>query len=264
MGEARPVFRGASLFSRLFAAFIASGIIVAAPLIYLSWRAATEGAMLRLEQTVAQQLDTIGRGFEQEFALGLLRSLRALENAEALSAFHLSPEDERIVTTKLLESELLRMQQDYPSYSGIYYLDRDGGLVSGVEDGKRGTLGGVRVDPQAGANVLRGWRRTPFREAFLQARTPSVLLSSGNMEWFMPPREVFVEGPFFDERGRLSFLVARATVDPDSGSFGGVLAIRATLDAFAASVTAIRIREHRPANLRDPRGNTLLAGASPA
>ncbi|MFM8992399.1 MAG: ATP-binding protein, partial [Alphaproteobacteria bacterium] len=264
MGEARPVFRGASLFSMLFAAFIASGIIVAAPLIYLSWRAATEGAMLRLEQTVAQQLDTIGRGFEQEFALGLLRSLRALENAEALSAFHLSPEDERIVTTKLLESELLRMQQDYPSYSGIYYLDRDGGLVSGVEDGKRGTLGGARVDPQAGANVLRGWRRTPFREAFLQARTPSVLLSSGNMEWFMPPREVFVEGPFFDERGRLSVLVARATVDPDSGSFGGVLAIRATLDAFAASVAAIRIREHRPANLLDPRGNTLLAGASQA
>jgi signal transduction histidine kinase/ActR/RegA family two-component response regulator len=80
------------------------------------------------------------------------------------------------------------------------------------------------------------------------------------MEWFMPPREVFVEGPFFDERGRLSFIAARATVDPDSGSFGGVLAIRVTLDEFASSIAALRIREHRPANLLDARGNTLLAG----
>jgi signal transduction histidine kinase/ActR/RegA family two-component response regulator len=80
------------------------------------------------------------------------------------------------------------------------------------------------------------------------------------MEWFMPPREVFVDGPFLDERGRLSFIAARATVDPDSGSFGGVLAIRVTLDEFANSVAALRIREHRPANLLDARGNTLLAG----
>ena len=49
MAAARTRLRGPSLFSRLFAAFIASGIIVAAPLIYLSWRAATEGALLRLE-----------------------------------------------------------------------------------------------------------------------------------------------------------------------------------------------------------------------
>ncbi|MBM3481563.1 MAG: hypothetical protein FJX69_20530, partial [Alphaproteobacteria bacterium] len=180
MAAARARLRGPSLFSRLFAAFIASGVIVATPLIYLSWRAATEGALLRLEQTVAQQLDTIVRGFEQEFALGLLRSLRALENSEALSAFHLSPEDERIVTTKGLESALLRMQQDFPSYSGIYYFDRDGGLVSGVEDGVRGTLAGTRVDAQAGANAPGSWRRTPFREVFQRVRTPSVLLSSGN------------------------------------------------------------------------------------
>jgi signal transduction histidine kinase/CheY-like chemotaxis protein len=260
MAAARTRLRGPSLFSRLFAAFIASGIIVAAPLIYLSWRAATEGALLRLEQTVAQQLDTIARGFEQEFALGLLRSLRALETAEALSAFHLSPEDERIVTTKGLEGALLRVQQDFPSYSGIYYLDRDGGLVSGVEDGKRGTLAGARAEALAGPGALAGDGRAPFLEVFQKVRTPSVLLSSGNMEWFMPPREVFVEGPFLDERGRLSFIAARATVDPDSGSFGGVLAIRVTLDEFANSVAALRIREHRPANLLDARGNTLLAG----
>ncbi len=253
--------RGTSLFNRLFLAFVASGIIVAAPLILLSYRVNMAGALLRLEQTIGQQIFILGKSFEQEFSQGLVRSLLAIEHSEALAAYHLSSEDERLVTRKALENSLLRMEEEYSIYSGIYYLDRDGNFVSGVEDGQRSSF--VRRAGEGDdrtLNVLSSWRRTPFRELFLKVRTTPVLLSSGNMEWFMPPREVFVEGPFFDEAGRLSFLAGRATVDPDSGGFGGVVVIRATLDAFLRSLRDVVIYDHRPINLIDQHGNSLLLG----
>jgi signal transduction histidine kinase/ActR/RegA family two-component response regulator len=246
--------RGSSLFNRLFLAFVASGIIVAAPLILLSYRVNMAGALLRLEQTVGQQLFILGRSFEQEFSLGLVRSLRAIEQSEALDAYHLSSTDERLVTRKSLESSLLRMQAEYAAYSGIYYLDRDGGFVSAVEDGQRRS---AEVGLPAGATG------TPFRALFLKVRTTPVLLSAGNMEWFMPPREVFVEGPFRDERGRLSFLAGRATVDPDSGAFGGVVVIRATLEEFIRRLREVTIYDHRPLGLYDAAGRALLAGDGP-
>jgi signal transduction histidine kinase/ActR/RegA family two-component response regulator len=254
--------RGTSLFNRLFLAFVASGIIVAAPLILLSYRVNMAGALLRLEQTVGQQLFILGRSFEQEFSQGLVRSLLSIEHSEALAAYHLSSEDERLVTRKALENSLLRMEEEYGAYSGIYYIDRDGNFVSGVENGQRSSLARRSGEgDDATQNVLSSWRRTPFRELFLKVRTTPVLLSSGNMEWFMPPREVFVEGPFFDEDGRLSFLAGRATVDPDSGGFGGVVVIRATLDEFLRRLREVVIYDHRPINLLDQYGNPLLLGA---
>jgi signal transduction histidine kinase/ActR/RegA family two-component response regulator len=246
--------RGSSLFNRLFLAFVASGIIVAAPLILLSYRVNMAGALLRLEQSVGQQLYILGENFEQEFSQGLARSLRSLDHSEALAAYLLSAEDERLITRKALENSLQRIQEEYRPYSGLYYLDRDGRLVSGVENGQR-------IGVAAAAELFGAARRTPLRDLFLKVRTTPVLLSSGNMEWFMPPREIFVEGPFRDEDGRLSFLAGRATVDPDSGGFGGVVVIRASLEDFLRGLREVRIYDYRPVGLIDGAGRQLLDAA---
>ena len=171
--------RGTSLFNRLFLAFVASGIIVAAPLILLSYRVNMAGALLRLEQTIGQQVFILGKSFEQEFSQGLVRSLLAIDHSEALAAYHLSSEDERLVTRKALENSLLRMEEEYSIYSGIYYLDRDGNFVSGVENGQRSSFARRAGEgDDRTLNVLSSWRRTPFRELFLKVRTTPVLLSS--------------------------------------------------------------------------------------
>ena len=56
-----------------------------------------------------------------------------------------------------------------------------------------------------------------------------LLLSGGYMEWFTPPRELQLEGPFVDENGTLSLLAGVSKLDLDVGAFGGVIMIQQKL-----------------------------------
>ena len=125
------------IFHRLLLAFLAVGAIISAPLIYVSFEFSKDSARLRTEQSITQQIAVIAANFEQEFGLGLQRSLKQITASEAVALFLSSSQDERNVNAKALESSFLRMQTDYDSYSGIYYADAEGNMIASVEDRKR-------------------------------------------------------------------------------------------------------------------------------
>ncbi|OYY60853.1 MAG: hypothetical protein B7Y51_11200, partial [Burkholderiales bacterium 28-67-8] len=247
------------IFHRLLLAFLAVGAIISAPLIYVSFEFSKDSARLRTEQSITQQIAIIAANFEQEFGLGLQRSLKQITASESVALFLSSSQDERNVNAKALESSFLRMQSDYDSYSGIYYADAEGNMIASVEDRKRS----ASADTLSAESVARQREqklptRVHFDQLFKRIRTTPSLLSAGNMEWFMPPREVTIEGPFTDEAGRLTVLAGLPSLDFDNGAFSGVIVIRVRLDAFIARLKAVTLFDEQPIWLFDPQGTALL------
>jgi len=250
------------IFHRLLLAFLAVGAIISAPLIYVSFEFSKDSARLRTEQSITQQIAVIAANFEQEFGLGLQRSLKQLTSSESVALFLSSSQDERNVNAKALESSFLRMQTDYDSYSGIYYADAEGNMIASVEDRKRS----ASADTLSAESVARQREqklptRVHFDQLFNRIRTTPSLLSAGNMEWFMPPREVTIEGPFNDEAGRLTVLAGLPSLDFDNGAFSGVIVIRVRLDGFIERLKAVTLFDEQPIWLFDPKGIALLQPA---
>ncbi len=247
------------IFQRLLLAFLAVGVVIAAPLIYVAFEFSKDSARLRTEQSVTQQMAIISANFEQEFSLGLQRSLKQITASEAVALFLSSSQDERNVNAKALESSFLRLQTDYDTYSAIYYADAAGNMIASVEDGKRSaSADSLSSESVARQRDQKSPTRVHFDQLFDRIRTTPSLLSAGNMEWFMPPREITVEGPFVDEAGRLTVLAGLPSLDFDNGAFSGVIVIRVRLDGFVKRLKDVTLFDEQPIWLFDPSGHTLL------
>jgi signal transduction histidine kinase/DNA-binding response OmpR family regulator/HPt (histidine-containing phosphotransfer) domain-containing protein len=250
------------IFHRLLLSFLAVGLLIGVPLIYVSFEFSKDSARLRTEQTMRQQIGIIAASFDQEFGLGLNRSLKQITSSESLAMYLSASQDERIINAKGLETHFLRLQTDYDIYSGIYYADPAGQMVASVEDRKRSastdSLSAASVAAQRAASAPT---RVHFDRLFERIRTTPALLSSGNMEWFMPPREVAIEGPFRDEKGRLSLLAGLPSLDFDNGAFSGVVVIRVRLDGFASRLKTFTLFDEEPIWLFSPAGENLLGPA---
>ena len=246
------------IFQRLLLAFLAVGVVIAAPLIYVAFEFSKDSARLRTEQSVTQQMAIISANFEQEFSLGLQRSLKQITASEAVALFLSSSQDERNVNAKALESSFLRLQTDYDTYSGIYYADAAGNMIASVEDGKRSaSADSLSSESVARQRDQKSPTRVHFDRLFDRIRTTPSLLSAGNMEWFMPPREITVEGPFVDEAGRLTVLAGLPSLDFDNGAFSGAIVIRVRLDGFVKRLKDVTLFDEQPIWLFDPQGQAL-------
>ena len=245
------------IFQRLLLTFLAVGLLIAAPLIYVSFEFSRDSARLRTEQSIGQQVAIIAATFEQEFGLGLTRSLKQIASSEALATYQGASENERLVNARGIETAFLRLQTDYSSYSGIYYAAPSGEMIASVEDRRR-TRWGAAAPGDASAPT-----RANFARLIERIRTTPALLSSGNMEWFMPPREITLEGPFRDERGRLTLLAGLPALDLDNGAVSGVIAIRLSLDGFVGQLKKVRIFDEQPVWLFTPAGEPLVGPDQP-
>ena len=75
-----------SIRYRLLFAFFAVGVALLAPVFYISYSYTQESARARTQQSITQQIDILAASFEQEFGLGLQRSLKQIAASEALLA----------------------------------------------------------------------------------------------------------------------------------------------------------------------------------
>ena len=247
------------IFHRLLLAFLAVGAIISAPLIYVSFEFSKDSARMRTQQSIAQQIDIIATHFEQEFGVGLQRTVKQIGASEALALYLSSSDEERIIHAKALESGFLRLQTDYDSYSGVYYADAEGRMVASVEDRKRSAAqDALSTESVARQRAAGSPSRAHLDRLFDRIKTTPTLLSAGNMEWFMPPREVMIEGPFIDENGRLSLLAGLPSLDFDNGAFSGVIMVRVSLDGFIRRLKAVKLFDEQPIWLFTPAGTTLL------
>ena len=247
------------IFYRLLLAFVLVGIAVSGPLIYLSFELNRESTERRTQQNILQQIAIIATNFNQEFATNLIRSLRTTTSSPNLDAFLMSSDDARLIIGKSLESDFINIANDYDGYSGLYYVDADGKVVVGVVEKRRNALPGFVIAPaEAAERSDQSPTLAAMRRLFHRIKATPLLLSSGNMEWFMPPREPQIEGTFVDEAGRLSILAALPKLDTDTASLGGVIIIRQRLDRFLAHLKSIRFFDENPIWLLGADGQVLM------
>jgi signal transduction histidine kinase len=239
------------------------GVVTSAPLISLSFEFASDSAARRAQQQVTQQIAIIAANFNEEFSTNLRRSLKSTASSEILSAFLSASQTERPIILKRLETYFLRLANDYDSYSGIYYVDAEGRVTVSVADKHRNTMTGTLTDPSvSAAQQPKSPTRLHLEELFHRMKSIPLLLSSGNMEWFIPPREAQTIGPFIDEEGRLSVLAGLSTMDYDSGAFAGVIVIRQSLNRFATRLKSVKFFDENPVWLFDTNGHTIMTPAN--
>lgn len=250
--------RAESIFVRLLLSFVLVGLAVGGPLVYLSLKFNRESTGTRAQQNIEQQIAIIKSNFEQEFGDRVRSSLKTLTSSEALATYMAASNDERSVNAKIVENQLLRVEREHEGFSGIYYADAKGSIVVSAQDRKRQAMVGSIADAFGADGPREGQQtRIAAKALFQNMRSVPLLLSSGNMEWFMPPREVVVEGPFADERGRLSFLAGLPLIDMDSGAFGGIMFIRVDLQRLVQRLRTLRFFDANPIWLYAADGKVL-------
>jgi len=232
-----------SLFHRLLLMLLGVSAILTAPVLYLSYEYIKDAAGTRTEEYLTQQLTMLAASYDQEYRNAPQRSLKQIASSEALMDYSSGPREERLVNAKLLEAYFLNVAKEHTTFSGIYFIDADGQEIAAVVDQQRSGHAGT---PPSWTQATTGREAdTPTilagRGLFNQISTTPALLSSGNMEWFMPPRDIQFTAPFLDEQGRPSLLAGLATLDIDSGAFSGTVLIRLNLEVFIRMLKVVKV-----------------------
>ncbi|MCO5760889.1 MAG: response regulator [Chromatiaceae bacterium] len=231
-----------SLFHRLLLLLLAASAILAAPVFYLSYEYTKTAAGSRTEEYLTQQLTMLGASYDQEYRNAPQRSLKQIAASDGLTDYLSGPREEHLVNAEILEAFFFNIAKDHATYSGIYFIDWEGREIASVIDQQRSGFTRTAVswtpsapDPETEPTVRAG------RQLFERISTTPALLSAGNMEWFMPPRDILFAGPFTDERGRPSLLVGLPTLDIDSGAFSGAVIIRLNLEVFIGVLKTVKV-----------------------
>ena len=252
--------KGISIFLRILTVFLLVNVTTSSVLIYLAYNFNRNSIERRVEETIVQQIEIIRDGFRNSYRQNLERSLRFLTSSSALNDYLAAPEAEKLVYHMKLERVFLQALKDDETFRDGHFIDSRGHVtvdLSGDKRRRRGLnvndveLGGSKgeVPPALKAVV----------DLYRDLEALPVLLYSGNMEWFMPPREMAVRGPFVGEDGRVSFLAGLAKIDLDTASFGGVMMIRQSLDGFLADLREVRFLDENPVWVFGPDGEVMQA-----
>ncbi len=184
--------------------------------------------------------------------------MKSLTSSSVLDDYLFSSYAERLILSKRIERLFLQTIKDFDNYHSIRFVDSTGAVPISVVGKSRRTESVIFTgqDPGAPAFDTQPSLRRAIR-LFHRLESIPLMLSSGYMEWFMPPREMQIEGPFDDETGRTAALVGMAKLDLDTGAFGGVIMVRLNLDPFFDYLREVKFFEVNPVWVFDAEGRVL-------
>jgi len=246
--------KGISIFVRILIVFLLVNIVTSSVLIFLAYGFSRNSVQKRTKENIEQQLTIIRDNFEHEFRTDLTRSLNTLASSSTLDEYLLVSSAEKQIVGKKFEKIFRQILKGHLSYHSITFVDATGDVQIEVVGNRRSRQPANLRHPPAGQRSLA---LAAAVNLFDSLEATPLLLSSGNMQWFMPPREIQIEGPFVDEDGMTSFIAAIAKMDVDIGEFGGVVMIRQRLADFLSDLRAVRFFDENPIWVFDPQGRLL-------
>ena len=251
--------KGISIFVRILIVFLGVNIATSGILLVIAFAFHRKAIEKRTKETVTQQLEILHDNFENDYRLDLKRSLETLATSSLLDDYLTVSELEKKILSKKIEQLFIQTIKTSKTYQSIRFVDADGNVSIGVA-GKLRQKEAVNLK-----NV--NFESLPPPTTSLSAsvmlfqllESIPLLLSGGYMEFFTPPRELQLEGPFVDENGRLSLLAGIAKLDLDVGAFGGVLMIQQKLDNFLAGLRDVKFFDENLIWVFDAKGDLLLS-----
>ncbi len=250
--------KGISIFLRILFVFLLVNIATSSILIVLAYNFSRESVERRTKENIAQQIDTIHQIFSHQYIGALKRSLSTIAASTALNDYLQASVAEQIVEQKKLERMFVRLLKDFDDFQGASFVDGSGDvMIEVVDKARRRERINFETDDSDPAGLLDAMAYDASAQLFRQLKSIPVLLSSGNMEWFMPPREMKVSRPFVDRNGTVSFVAGLAKIDLDTGSFGGVVMLRKSLGPFLAALRDVTFFDENPIWVFDANGQAL-------
>jgi len=249
---------GISIFLRILLVFMAVNIVTSTILIGVAYIFSTRSIEMRTKERLSQQVATIRDNFEKQYGTILKSTISGLASLSTLDDYLLASDPEKLILSKKIERLFLRTTRDFRSLQSIRFVDFFGEVKISVAQ-KSQRREPVNLKEQRGS--LEDNAYAPSHEAsvrlFQRLESIPLLLSSGYMEWFMPPREIQIEGPFLDEDGRFSSVAGIAKLDLDMGTFGGVVMIRQNLDDFFNYLREVKFFDANSVWVFDAAGRVL-------
>jgi len=247
--------KGVSILLRILIAFLLVNLTTSVVIIVAAYGFSSKSIERRAKESISQQVAVMRDRFEKEFRINLDRSLRWLTSASHIDDYLFESASERLVTTKKIEHLFRTTVKDFRSYRSVSFADAEG-RIAVVSPRRNSVLAGATLTgyESAESSPVIDAMSTLFEEF---ASTP-LLLSSGNMEWFMPPREMRVSAPFVDlETGATLLVAGLAKLDLDTGTFGGVTFITLSLDDFLEYLGRVQFFDANPIWVLGPDGRVL-------
>ena len=246
--------QGISIFARILLVFLSINIITSSILIFIAYTFSIQSVEHRAQETISQQLATIRDKFENEYRISLKRAIQNLLQSSTLNDYLISSEAEKLLIKHKLERLFIQLIIDLNSFKEVIFVDYNGQIKIRVIDNKRHrnlpNLKQLSVDADESDSSLKTAKRL-----FEHLESIPLLLSSGNMEWFMPPRDIVVEGPF--ENKGLHFWAGMSKLDLDTGSFGGVIMARLSIEDFLAHLRQVKFFDENPIWIFNNEGKIL-------
>ncbi len=193
----------------------------------------------RTIENISQQIETIRARFEAEYQTNLHRSLRSLSNDPIMDDYLRASEAEKLIVRRKIETKFRQVLQNFASYHHISFLDADGELAISIMRAGKGSKG-------YNSQRLKLPLIAPIMELYRELEATPLMLSSGNLEWFMLPREVKVQGPFVVQGGSVQAVAGIAKLDLDTGGFGGVVVVHQIFDDFFADLRTVKFFDENP------------------
>jgi signal transduction histidine kinase len=249
--------KGISIFVRILIVFLCVNVATSGILVVIAYEFHRKAIEKRTKETVTQQLEILHENFENDYRLDLKRSLETLVSSSLLDDYLAVSEVKKKILSKKIELMFLQSIKTGKTYHNIRFVDADGNVNISVT----GKLRNKEAVNLAKVELASLPSAAPSLEAsvklFRTLESIPLLLSGGYLEWFTPPRELQLEGPFVDEKGTLSLLAGVSKLDLDVGAFGGVIMIQQKLDKFFAGLRDVKIFDENLIWVFDAKGQML-------
>src|ERR1043166_9154345 len=249
--------KGISIFVRILLVFMSVNIATSAVLIVIAYFFSSGSIEKRTKESISQQVGTIRDNFEKQYGKILQSTIHSLAQSSALEDYLLASDTEKLVLSQKVEHLFVQTIKDFSSLQSIRFVDFKGDVkISVIDNSRRVESLNLKEPPRPLLD-----RNYPSLKAsvklFRQLETTPLLLSSGYMDWFIPPREIMVEGPFFDEDGTVSAVAAISKLDVETQAFGGILLIRQNLNDFFTYLRGMKFFDENPVWVFDAEGHVL-------
>ncbi|MDM8542590.1 ATP-binding protein [Desulfococcaceae bacterium HSG9] len=250
---------GISIFARILIIFICVNIATSGILMTIAFTFHRQSIEHRTKETVTQQLEILRDNFENDYRHNLKKTLEMLVSSSILDDYIAVSDYEKKILSKKIEQQFIQTIKTHKTYHCIRFIDADGNINIGVTGKLRNkeavNLKQIKSDDLASFSESLSLRAGV--KLFQKLESIPLLLSGGYMEWFMPSREIQLEGPFIDENGKLSLLAGVSKLDLDIGAFGGVLMIHQKLEKFFNGLRDVKFFDENLIWVFDAKGRLL-------
>ncbi|MGD8890211.1 MAG: histidine kinase dimerization/phospho-acceptor domain-containing protein, partial [Desulfobacterales bacterium] len=249
--------KGISIFVRILIVFLSVNIATSGILMVIAFAFHRRAIEKRTKETITQQLEILHDNFENDYRLDLKRSLEVLVSSSILDDYLTVSEFQKAILGKKIEQLFKQTIKTCKTYHNIRFVGADGNVSISVA-GKLRRKEAVNLK-QINLESLPSPTSSLGASAKLFQTLESIplLLSGGYMEWFTPPRELQLEGPFVDENGTLSLLAGVSKLDLDVGAFGGVIMIQQKLEKFFDGLRYVKFFDENLIWVFDAKGHLL-------